>query len=263
MILPSAAYIGRKYGRLTVEEVLPADKHRHVSLKCKCDCGGEKIALYQNIITRKTASCGCLHRERVSEAVIKYHQSKEAKDARLRKAIEYRKSFIGKRFGRLIVTEITDITKKCRCKCDCGKEIITYFNNLQQGSAKSCGCLRIYRHPERNVGLRKLYYRYSFRSRKLHKEDMPIPLEEFKRLTSSVCHYCGSAPTIVMKSKSKYSEYLYNGLDRIDTNKGYALSNVVPCCWMCNTMKLDYTTEEFLSQINKIQEHQLKAKKKE
>jgi hypothetical protein len=66
MILPSAAYIGQRYGRLIVEEILPADKYRHVSLKCKCDCGSTKTALYQNIKRGLTASCGCLAKRKKS-----------------------------------------------------------------------------------------------------------------------------------------------------------------------------------------------------
>lgn len=189
-------------------------------------------------------------------------ESEVFKQESKRRAQDYRETFIGKRFGRLVVISLVpENAKKCICKCDCGKEISTYFNNLQQGSVKSCGCLRIYRHPERNVGLRKLYYRYSFRSRRVHKEEISISLEDFKRLTSDNCHYCGSAPSIVMKSTSKHSAYVYNGLDRVDSKIGYRLNNVVPCCEMCNRMKLDYGVDEFLSQINKIQDHQLKAKK--
>lgn len=51
---------------------------------------------------------------------------------------------IGKRFGRLIVKEIIrekGKNAKYRCKCECGNEIITWYNNLYLGKTLSCGCL--------------------------------------------------------------------------------------------------------------------------
>lgn len=50
-----------------------------------------------------------------------------------------------------------------------------------------------------------------------------------------ICHYCGEEP----------SEEL-NGIDRKDSNKGYSLDNVVPCCTKCNYMKNDRSESEFI-----------------
>lgn len=50
----------------------------------------------------------------------------------------------GKRFGRLTVVfrEGADKHKKVtwRCKCDCGKVIVTEGQSLRNGDTKSCGC---------------------------------------------------------------------------------------------------------------------------
>lgn len=50
------------------------------------------------------------------------------------------------RFGRLIVVlrEGTDKNQKAtwRCKCDCGKVIVTEGQSLKRGDTQSCGCLR-------------------------------------------------------------------------------------------------------------------------
>ncbi len=37
--------INKKFGRLTVLKIEKRDKNRHIYLKCKCDCGKEKIVL--------------------------------------------------------------------------------------------------------------------------------------------------------------------------------------------------------------------------
>ena len=53
----------------------------------------------------------------------------------------------GKRFGRLIVIEISEERRsngscKWLCKCDCGNEKVIVGDYLKRGDVKSCGCLR-------------------------------------------------------------------------------------------------------------------------
>lgn len=53
-------------------------------------------------------------------------------------------NLLGQRYGRLVVIEqAPNIEKRTawKCKCDCGKEIITTGNSLRRGDTKSCGCL--------------------------------------------------------------------------------------------------------------------------
>lgn len=59
---------------------------------------------------------------------------------------------------------------------------------------------------------------------------------EFLKLTQKNCVYCGATPT------NSYRGYLYNGIDRKDNDRGYVLSNVVPCCGRCNSMKSNILT---------------------
>ena len=50
----------------------------------------------------------------------------------------------GKRFGRLVVLRRTKSDRKWKpawvCKCDCGKEVVSYSDYLCNGHTKSCGC---------------------------------------------------------------------------------------------------------------------------
>lgn len=57
------------------------------------------------------------------------------------------KDLIGRRFGRLIVINMTDKRTKSgliiwKCKCDCGNFKNVNSNNLLTGNTVSCGCLR-------------------------------------------------------------------------------------------------------------------------
>ena len=65
-----------------------------------------------------------------------------------------------------------------------------------------------------------------------------ISIEEFIPLYKAPCYYCGC-------SKAQ-------GLDRIDSSIGYLVTNIVPCCHICNSMKMQLYVKDFLLQCNKI-----------
>ena len=125
---------GQRFGRLTVLElaepyITPGGKKSR-RWRCRCDCGNE-IIVPQNVLVSKTGtrSCGCARRERTRAAA---------------------QDMMGQRFGRLTVLAPADLPKAranglrmgWRCRCDCGREIITTRNDLLSGRKLSCGCLR-------------------------------------------------------------------------------------------------------------------------
>lgn len=78
------------------------------------------------------------------------------------------------------------------------------------------------------------------------------------------CYYCGLEPSNVYspynderyKTETHLQNLLhYNGIDRIDNNKGYFLMNCVPCCKTCNYAKRDMSLEEFENWIDRIIEY--------
>lgn len=93
---------------------------------------------------------------------------------------------------------------------------------------------------------------------KKHKE-FDLSLEEYSFLIHQPCFYCGDLPTednVWNKSGKRITQteevYSCNGIDRVDSDKGYFIENCVPCCTICNRMKLDLSTNLFLLQIEKI-----------
>lgn len=56
------------------------------------------------------------------------------------------------------------------------------------------------------------------------------------------CNYCGDP---VLNSTG-------SSLDRLDSSKGYTITNVVPCCKYCNIAKNDRSIPEFIHWIDKV-----------
>lgn len=111
-------------------------------------------------------------------------------------------------------------------------------------------------------------------ARDIYKErydDGDISFEEFLILTASRCYYCGQKPktryhtslTLAGKFRNKRSKlhaknkdayFVYNGLDRLDSNGKHDKKNVVPCCPTCNFIKGDFSKEIFLKKVCEIAE---------
>lgn len=116
---------GQRFGHLAVKEYV-RDGKKH-GWRCVCDCGKETIVETHKLTTGHTKSCGC---QRGGKGILD-------------------KPLIGKRFGRLLVTEhlgyyvVNGKThgQLYRCQCDCGNTIDVPYTSLKSGLTKSCGCL--------------------------------------------------------------------------------------------------------------------------
>lgn len=75
---------------------------------------------------------------------------------------------------------------------------------------------------------------------------------QFVNLIFQNCHYCNSEPEL-HENEKRYNktkiDFKRNGIDRVDSSKGYTIDNCVPCCQMCNHMKLNYSIEDFKNHI--------------
>lgn len=105
-------------------------------------------------------------------------------------------------------------------------------------------------------------FKHAAKSRKINFE---ITLEDIKNICSKPCFYCNVSYCHNKKDsffKENNIELFFNGLDRIDSNEGYKINNIVPCCRKCNLAKHTMTQEEFKNWINKIYNFFIKTKAK-
>lgn len=176
---------------------------------------------------------------------------------------------IGKVFGRLTVIKREKnrkYEKMWLCECECGNRKIIYGSALLNNKTNSCGCLRKELMSERikNVpskigfldkecGKQRLYYHYKY-SAKRRNINFELSKEQFFKLTKQNCFYCNSIPEKVIQYEKDITKYIYNGVDRIDSNIGYLIENCVSCCNTCNVMKNNMPLEKFINQIKKISE---------
>lgn len=103
-----------------------------------------------------------------------------------------------------------------------------------------------------------LTYKNSAKSRNLPFE---LTSEQFTKLINGDCYYCGSPArfqSLYTRNIKVPIKGVANGIDRVDSSKGYTADNCVSCCTICNLMKLDHSKSDFLNHIEKIHNHFLK-----
>ncbi len=124
-------YTNKRFGRLVALFPIKIEnqtKHE-VSWLCKCDCGNFTCVRGRHLRDKQIISCGCYHKERISEL--------------------FSLDLTGKRFGKLIVINFIGKVnahgeKLYKCQCDCNNIAIVATGKLRNGDTKSCGCLNSY-----------------------------------------------------------------------------------------------------------------------
>lgn len=198
---------------------------------CKCKCGTERLILRTHLLGHKSTSCGRHNVRDIS----------------------------GHRVGRLTVIKPSGETDHRGilwiCKCDCGNTIIRPTTQLKHDRNQSCGCY-LKRKIEYGLSSKKtLYNTYMKLCAGRRGIEFNLAFDDFIKLTSQECYYCGMKPSAVIKNQRGNGDYTYNGLDRIDNTRGYTIDNTVPCCKYCNAAKSDRTIQQFYSWVEKLAVH--------
>lgn len=80
-----------------------------------------------------------------------------------------------------------------------------------------------------------------YKSRAKNKKiDFELSFTQFDYMCKQNCTYCDAS--CLEKSI---------GVDRVDNNEGYLITNSVPSCWDCNRSKSDMSLSEFKNQVDR------------
>ncbi len=231
---PTRDMTGYRSGKLVaIEYAGKKEGTRKMFWKCKCDCGNIIIVQQGNLHKNTTKSCGCISKVQM----------------------------IGFTFGILTVIESAGKNERgfplWLCKCECGKDKISTQSSLRQGTVRSCGCLvknrkRIYSKEESTW--RSLWSSLVHRAKK-RSVKLTIEYSEWKEQLTSYpdCYYCGREPqSRDLLHLTSGAPITTHGIDRIDSSKGYVAGNIRTCCRQCNTGKMDYSEDEFISMCKMV-----------
>ena len=134
------------------------------------------------------------------------------------------------------------------CICGCGNKVTARATHLKHGDIVSCGCSKP-KETEESL-FRRVVGQMKARARKKNHE-WKLSLSWLRENLQKNCSYCGSPPSNI-GTRGNGTVFIYNGLDRIDSSKGYTEDNVRPSCKRCNWAKSDLAEDEFLDWIGKI-----------
>lgn len=164
------------------------------------------------------------------------------------------------KIGNLLIVDYSSSKCYYRFKCSCGKEFIGTAQTIKQkykqlekfGTAGCKLCINKIRReqlPEVEF-YTPIYKQYKRDAIKRSNRTFELSKEEATKLFTSSCHYCNANPSNSIKIGERI--ITYQGIDRMEQDKGYISSNVVPCCKTCNYAKNVLNYNEFLQHINKI-----------
>lgn len=121
----------------------------------------------------------------------------------------------------------------------CKSSNLKYGNTLKN---IKIGCFPCYSKSLRRTDNRPAFSKY-YSSLKANAKsrniDVNISLNDFIKIVSNDCYWCGLPP----QPKSGFKEWQdvawISGVDRKDNNLGYTIKNSVACCYDCNRAKSD------------------------
>ena len=85
--LNNSNYIGKKYGRLTIKDVIHENSKCY--FVCDCDCGKQTKSYYYGVLHGTITSCGCYKKE-VLQKLLSNHNKKDERLYIIWKSMKYR-----------------------------------------------------------------------------------------------------------------------------------------------------------------------------
>lgn len=226
--LPISSQEFIKNGWKLIKKYRDEEYHYYALIRC-IKCKDEKIVNYYNFIERGFRKCPkCRYYDLIGQTI----GTCKILDV---DHIDHIIRETGKRSQYRVFYKVQCI--------NCGRVYTKLYNKTNWLKQKECTyCNSAFTSHKLNRTLS--YYKCNAKARNL---DWNLTNTEFYNLITGQCTYCGKLANIENEE--------YNGIDRVDSNLPYIKDNCVPCCTMCNTMKLNYSTSEFTNHIQLIYNH--------
>ena len=153
----------------------------------------------------------------------------------------------------------------------CGKTFESSMRNLLPRTGRKygkdhCGCQRTARQQQRkgipptnklpikDRTISAVYQSYVAGAK--HRSLLfDLTMKDVESLIFSDCGYCGIPPSssrTLGQGRWTRESLPTNGIDRMVNSLGYTLSNSLPCCWDCNSLKRERDIATFLSKVESI-----------
>lgn len=177
-----------------------------------------------------------------------------------------------KTFGNLHVIGREFSNKRRRavwkCICGCGNECFYTTWEITSGHVLSCGCryrkskkmieAKIATPKNKTTGIHAIetqIYNQCRKNASSKNREFALSKDEVIAIINKPCYYCGEFYT--RQNRRTGVKFDINGIDRVDSSKGYIKGNCVPCCRTCNLAKNTMTVLEFRRWIAKVYHHYL------
>lgn len=118
--MENGSWIGRKFGKLTVEQETGTPDRG--SCLCRCECGKTKWIKKGLLKLGRIKTCGCSGQ----------------------KGGKKKQNLTSQKFGRLTVLQMGEknCKDKCFCSCECGNKKWINYDSIVHGLVNSCGCIQ-------------------------------------------------------------------------------------------------------------------------
>lgn len=261
---------------------------------CKCDCGKEKIVKGSRLRIGATKSCGCLYKETALSKIPKMIKASTIYDPVESLAVKVWKKHYdddGLSFNDFMILNqqncyycnsqpynhlkskiatfsyngldrkdsskghTVDNCVPCCIICNRGKNNQEYHKAIEwmDRLSNNFNINKIIQIIPLDPPNKKLFKYVAPIYRGIKNRKTNLTLQEFYDLSQLNCYYCDG------EASNKYGLFVYNGLDRVDSNFRYVHGNVVPCCRWCNSAKRNLELNKFSDWIYRLRD----ARKKE
>lgn len=237
--------IGDRFEKWTIINIFKTEKGKLKRWLCKCECGTIKDVTQHNLVYGESTRCRqCGYRDAGQKCF---------------------NDILNQKFGCLKVTKKTQKRSSngviyWECMCDCGKIVERQYRDLVKGKVKNCG-----KCNECNEITGRIFSKI-YNSAKGRNIEFNLEITELWDLyikQDKKCFFTG----LPIHFGDSYSNEMTCSLDRIYSDKGYVINNVVWVHKIVNIIKWSLDPNDFIAickliaDYNKENNHQLDINK--